>query len=202
VMDASGNLFGTTFYGGSSSGCSFGCGSVYELSPGSSGWTEKVLYSFTGGNDGSAPESALILDGQGDLFGTAGAGGNTGCIGVPGGCGTVFELQFNRGNFTFVSLYDFNGTDGWKPGGLVLDSQGNLYGMTNLGGTGWGNVYELSPGTKGQWSESDIYDFTNGDDGGQPAPTASMIFDNAGKLYGTTFTGGKKGVGVLFTIVP
>jgi uncharacterized repeat protein (TIGR03803 family) len=205
TLDADGNLYGGTAVGGVLN-CSFGCGTVFELSPGSSGWTESVLYSFTGASDGMFSDSGLIFDAKSNLFGTARGGGSTNCIGYPNGCGTVFELVPSGGKWSFTLLYDFTGTDGWSPCGLVFDTQGDLYGMTTLGGSGNGNVFELSPKVGGGWAESTVYDFTGLKDGGQPAPDASLILDTAGNLYGTAYVGGKKrsynGLGVVFEIVP
>jgi hypothetical protein len=98
ALDAGGNVYGTTSAGGDIDACTYvsgrpGCGVVYELSPGADGrWHETVLHTFTGGNDGAIPWTAPILDGDGNLYGTTSAGGNTGaCYGY--GCGVIFEIE-------------------------------------------------------------------------------------------------------------
>jgi uncharacterized repeat protein (TIGR03803 family) len=159
VLDRVGNLYGTTFRGGSN-GCSVdengGCGTVFQLSPnGSGGWTETNLYSFQGENDGGNPAAGLIFDQSGNLYGTTQLGGGTGCSGA--GCGTVFELSpIAGGAWTENVLYSFEGGgDGSYPeAGLIFDKNGNLYGTTSVGGgsgcasyggSGCGTAFELSP---------------------------------------------------------
>jgi uncharacterized repeat protein (TIGR03803 family) len=167
---------------------------------GATAQTEKILYSFTGGSDGGAPQGGLVLDGKGNLYGTTQQGGsNSG--------GTVFELTPNsNGTWTEQVLYSFTGlfgnSDGAFPyGSLVFDSKGNLYGTTVFGGTSFqGTVFELSPGTNGTWTENILYNFTGGADGGAPYGPGLSI-DRAGNLYGTTNTGGSNGFGVVFEVV-
>jgi uncharacterized repeat protein (TIGR03803 family) len=146
IFDASGNLYGTTYWGGV-----YGAGTVFELSPnGQGGWTEEVLYSFnTNGSDAQDPYAGLIFDASGNLYGTSQYGGSgTGCQ-DNGGCGAIFELSPDAGQWTETVLYNFNdnGTDGFDPvGGLVFDSLGNLYTTTIEGGDdGYGTVVELTP---------------------------------------------------------
>jgi uncharacterized repeat protein (TIGR03803 family) len=202
IFDSSGNLYGTTLYGGGSA-CSFedsaGCGTAFELSPnGSGGWTETVLYSFVGGSDGKVPSSGLIFDKAGNLYGTTEYGGGTGCSGA--GCGAAFELSPNgSGGWTETVLYRFcsatNCTDGALPQGLIFDGSGNLYGTTSSGGQSTcfqggqcGTVFELSPNGSGGWTETVLYSFEGGSDGFSPTP--GLIFDRSGNLYGTTQYGG------------
>jgi hypothetical protein len=136
IVDRSGNLYGTTEHGGKTDhGCGIGCGVVFELTPnGGGGWTEKVLYRFAGGNDGSNPIAGLIFDGAGNLYGTT-TGGGTG-----GFEGTVFKLTPKKdGTWSESVLYSFcsftNCTDGGLPNaGVILDHVGNLYGTTVFGG--------------------------------------------------------------------
>jgi hypothetical protein len=135
VLDSVGNLYSVTQAGGSFNGnlCStFGCGLAYELSPGASGWTETVLYTFTGGSDGAYPISQLQLDSKGNVFGIALAGGVSGCYGG-GGCGTVFALSPNGSGWKFTAVYSFSGTDGEPPRGIVFDPNGNLVGAADGG---------------------------------------------------------------------
>lgn len=185
TMDAAGNLYGTAAGGGAHS-----VGLVFELMPGTGGnWTEKVLHNFNG--DG-APLSGLILDGRGNLYGTGGAGG----------VGLVFELMPGTGgSWAEKVLYNFNVTDGLRPaGGLLFGASGNLYGTTEYGGAnGYGTVYELKRGTGGNWTETVLYSFANnGTDGAYP--TASLIADAAGNLYGTTSNGTTAFGGTVFEL--
>jgi len=131
VFDQAGNIYGTTYGGGSS-----GNGTVFELSPSNGGWTENVLYSFRGNNDGALPTAGVLFDNAGNLYGTTVAGGiNEG--------GTVYELTHSVSGWTETILYDFNeaGPSGYYPfGGLIFDSSGNLYGTTSLGGVNGGGT--------------------------------------------------------------
>jgi len=141
VLDPEGNLYGTTVNGGSSTGCDgFGCGVVYELST----TGETILHTFTGEADGGDPQSGVIRDSNGTLFGTTDSGGKTGCLGLQG-CGVVYMLALT-GQYT--NLYTFTGAaDGGNPqAGLVRDSAGNLYGTTYVGGKqGLGTVFKVTP---------------------------------------------------------
>jgi uncharacterized repeat protein (TIGR03803 family) len=162
--------------------------------------TEKVLYSFTGGTDGQFPNSGVVFDQSGNLFGTTSSGGTGGYGGV------VFELTPDRaGGWTEIVLHTFgqNGiTDGYSASGsLVFDKAGNLYGTTTNGGLhSAGVVYELSPVTGGGWTYSVIHNFgVSKNDGG--APTGVTI-DSVGSLYGTTYSGGVHGGGVAYQLTP
>ncbi len=197
IFDQSGNLYGTTYERGSGDFASnYGCGTAFELSPNGSGaWMETRLYNFQGNSDGYAPTSGLIFDQAGNLYGTASAGGGTGCGGP--GCGTVFELSpSGSGGWTEVTLYSFqDGSDGGSPvAGLIFDKNGNLYGTDLEGdtacnsGIGCGTVFELSPNGSGGWTESPLYNFQGGSDG--MFPFSGVIFDRTGNLYGTTVYGG------------
>ncbi|MGC1372029.1 MAG: choice-of-anchor tandem repeat GloVer-containing protein [Candidatus Sulfotelmatobacter sp.] len=190
VLDASGNLYGTTQVGGAN-----GDGTVFELSPGEDGaWTETIPHNFDfGAGDGADPDAAMTFDAQGNLYGTTSEGG-TGICNVEG-CGTVFELSpQSDGTWTETILHNFvaNGTDGYEPGSgtLVFDSKGNLYDTIPEGGTyGYGVVYELSPVGGGTWTETILHSFNpNGTDG--YFPKSGVILDPEGNLYGTTYNGG------------
>ncbi len=150
-------------------------------------WKEKVLHNFGTGVGGLSPQSALISDAAGNLYGTTSEGGTY-------GGGTAFELSpAAGGGWTETVLHNFNqnGTDGAFPdAGLVFDAAGNLYGTTSAGGLYYdGTVFELSPAVGGGWTETMLHNFIdNGTDGVRPE--AGLIFDAAGNLYGTTITGG------------
>lgn len=132
TADSAGNLYGVTFYGGT-----YGNGVVYKLSPSSSGWDVSVLYSFNpGAGDGWGATSPPILDGAGNLYGTAEFGGTGGC-GVFG-CGMVYELTPSENGSTWKEtvLHEFDNTDGRQiHAGLTMDAAGNLYGAAAVGGT-------------------------------------------------------------------
>jgi uncharacterized repeat protein (TIGR03803 family) len=138
TIDAAGNLYGTTYNGGI-----HGRGTVFELTPREGGgWTETVLHSFGNGSDGANPYAGLIIDANGNLYGTTLAGGiHT--------AGTAFELSPRQGGgWTETILHSFgNGTDGNSPyAGLIFDASGNLYGTTLEGGIhSYGVVFEITP---------------------------------------------------------
>lgn len=172
IMDAAGNLYGTTFGGGA-----FGNGTVFKLDPSGN---ETVLYSFTGGSDGSFPSAALIMDAIGNLYGTTAGGGSAGSA-CTLACGTVFKLD-TSGNETVLHSFT-GGTDGSDPtAGLIMDAAGNLYGTTFTGGLGgiYGTVFKLDS----SGNETVLHRFTGGSDGASPA--GALVMDAAGNLYGTT----------------
>jgi uncharacterized repeat protein (TIGR03803 family) len=179
VRDAAGNLYGTTISGGvgaCTDGDLSGCGVVFKVTPAGK---EIVLYSFTGGADGAAPQRGLQLDAKGNLYGTTPSGGAY-------GFGTVFKVDQN-GNETV--LYSFTGgADGGNPySGLVRDAQGNLYGVAGP------VVFTLDE--KG--NETVLYTFTGGADG---SPNGRLLRDANGNLYGTTAGGGTYGFGKVFKL--
>jgi uncharacterized repeat protein (TIGR03803 family) len=177
ITDSAGNFYGTTESGGAS-----GNGTVFKLSPTG---VETVLHSFAGfPSDGTDPEAGLIRDSAGNLYGTTRFGGTTHTCGT-GGCGTIFKVAPDG---TETVLYSFPGPpEGKEPlGGLILDSAGNLYGSTSVGGTlGNGNVFMLAP----DGTESVLHSF-----GGHPTdgtfPRGDLIRGSAGNFYGTTGAGG------------
>lgn len=174
---------------------------IFLLGVSAFGQTESVLYNFTGGSDGSGPTGNLIFDAVGNLYGTTDAGGvNDG----NGGKGVVFELvSAGAGAWTEAVLYAFQGgpSDGQVPdGGVVSDTAGNLYGVTDFGGAhNLGTVYELSPAVGG-WTEKTIYNFAGGTDGA--SPNGGLVLDTAGNLYGTTYQGGSENLGTVFELSP
>jgi uncharacterized repeat protein (TIGR03803 family) len=192
VFDEAGNLYGVTSQGGGT-GCSHGCGTVYELTRNAKGkWVESVLYAFTGGSDGGNPSSPLVMDQVGNLYGTTQLGGDASCD--FGSCGTVFQLSPDgNGHWTETVIHAFaGGSDGAMPflGGVIFDSSGNLYGTTSVGGTfDAGTVFELTPSQGGTWKETILYSFEGGTDGDSPG--AGLVFFG-GALYGTTYAGGNE----------
>jgi uncharacterized repeat protein (TIGR03803 family) len=195
ILDAAGNLFGTTQLGGTNN-----AGTVFELIATALGpWTEKILYSFSLNGDGTSPMVGVIFDGAGNLYGTTGSGGaNSG--------GTVYQLSpHSDGSWTETILYSF-ALQSEPDGSLILDKAGNIYGATINGGAhGVGVVYELSPQTDGSWAESILHNFNaNGTDGFNAF--TGMIFDRAGNLYGATMSGGVheglNGKGTIFRLTP
>ena len=188
VRDPAGNLYGTTFYGGSSKNCYQGCGTVFKLD---TAGAETVLHSFTGTPDGNWPLARLVRDATGNLYGTTHQGGAF-------GWGMVFKLDTTG---TETVLYSFaGGADGGEPDAeLILDAAGNLYGTTHYGGgggcqDGCGTVFKLD--TAG--TETVLYRFQGNPDGG--SPIAGLIRDAAGNLYGTTLYGGAVGKGIVFKL--
>jgi len=196
--------------------------------PASAEWNEKVLYSFQGVPDGQLPMGGVVFDSAGNLYGATGQGGATDCSPL-GDCGTVFQLappEKQGDPWSETVLYTFKGqqqSDGDAPsGGLLIDSQGNLYGVTAYGGTGncvllgvkagCGTVYELSPPQQkgGAWTETALYSFPTAKQG--YVPNGDLVFDSASNLYGATTFGGTKGTtcdefyggqcGVVFELSP
>jgi hypothetical protein len=179
--------------------------------PASAAWKEKVLYSFTGGSDGSTPAGGVVFDSTGNLYGANILGGAKGSGCPSGGCGVVFEISPPKqkgGAWTQATIYTFQGfnqgNDGFSPyGGLIIDAKGNLYGTTAYGGTGsctllggrWGcgTAYELSPPQQkgGKWTEKILYSLQGGKDG--YFAWGDLVFDANGNLYGATQFGGGKG---------
>lgn len=185
-------FYGVTFNGGS------GPGVVYEIAPRPTPcktafcpWNLTPLHTFDF-NDGNGPQGTLIRDASGNLYGTTMAGG-AGC--QPDGCGTVFEVD-SQGQYKL--LYSFNGSDGNEPqGGLLLDKAGNLYGTTWAGGLyNDGTVFKLDP--NGMLTV--LWNFMGGADGANP--TAGVIADQNGNLYGTTQFGGRYNDGVVYEVLP
>jgi uncharacterized repeat protein (TIGR03803 family) len=197
IFDSSGALYGVTTQGGkNSSSCSpyAGCGVVFKLTPPAAGqtqWTETVLYAFLGGNDGYMPNGGLIFDTGGALYGTTQSGGAA-------NYGTAFQLI---GGVESVIHTFQGGNDGALPlAGMIFDTSGALYGVTASGGpSNAGTVFKLTPSSSG-WNETVLYAFTGGKDGG--SPSARLIFDTSGALYGTTRVGGTRGAGAVFKLTP
>jgi uncharacterized repeat protein (TIGR03803 family) len=210
TFDASGNLYGTTEFGGIYNAGYYG--TVFKLTSGTDGrWNEKVLHNFDfNGTDGYNPLAGLVLDSSGNLYGTTDTGGNT-------TNGTVFEMTPGKnGSWTEKVLYNFTGgSDGsLSNSGLVRDSAGSLYSTTVAGGDphctyggGCGTVFKLTPDAKGKWTFTTIHMFQEKDGA---FPGGGLIFDGDGNLYGVTNQGGayksggceNLGCGTVFKLTP
>jgi uncharacterized repeat protein (TIGR03803 family) len=201
TFDASGNLYGTSLYGGA-----YNCGTVFMLTRQTSGpWPETNLFDFNCGSTGNFPVGGLNFDSAGNLYGTTTYGGTD-------GVGIVFELTpSSSGPWTETVLHNFTtGSDGGWPGHeiLIFDSAGALYGTASQGAdgscvawfTGCGVVFKLIPHPGGSWTYQVIHSFTGGDDGG--VPVFGITFDEAGNLYSTTYQGGAFGYGNVFELIP
>jgi len=188
TLDAAGNIYGTTSAGGANT-----FGTVFQLTPSGSGWTENILHDFQNVDDGGVPYAGLISDKAGNFYGAATEGGT-------GGGGTIFELSPAQSGWTFTVLYTI---PGWGISGafrdLILDASGNLYGTTHCDGTySAGTVYKLTPAS-GSWGFTSLYVFTGASDG--LYSYSNLVFSH-GSIYGTTNQGGANGLGVVFKVVP
>ncbi len=191
TIDAAGNLYGTTSTGGN--GRANG-GTVFELLPGTSGWTEKVIYNFCSvgqGNtclDGTMPMAGVTFDRVGNLYGTTEAGGN-----FQGG-GSVYKLVPSGNGWTEIVLKSSKQLLGANPMGTVsLDPLGNIYSSTSAAGQGGnGSIFRLSPNGGGT-----AFEF-NGTDGARPTAGVTIAF---GALYGTASVGGTNSSGTVFKII-
>lgn len=171
LFDSAGNMYGATFFGGANN-----LGAVYELAPGSGGWTESVAYSFSQNNQSlgvSLPAGYLAIDQAGNLYGAAYCNDTIGCF-----YGAVFQLQPSQSGWSLNALYQFNGLNGYAPIGVIRDSSGNVYGVTTgAAGNDSGTIYEVSP-SNGSWTYNLVYDFGFEDD------ASGLVIDSAGNLYG------------------
>lgn len=215
TMDRAGNFYGSAALGGNyGSNCpETGCGTVFKIKYGGTGWVFEPLYAFKGGNDSNAPYAPVTIGSNGTLYGTTTA---LGC--APGFCppthGTVFNITPSPNipanafaPWPETVLYTFgDGLDGAYPetGGVVFDAAGNIYGATPAGGGspgcpgGCGTVYQLSR-SGDQWSETILYTFIGASDGNGPQ---GVTFDNAGNLYGITSGAGAYNCGTVFKLTP
>jgi hypothetical protein len=188
ATDASGNLWGSTGSGG------FGAGNVFELTDSNGVWIESVLHNFTGYADGTFPEGGVTLDAAGNVYGTTFIDGPA--------AGNVYQLLANS-DWAFDIVYSFvDIPSGGNPNsGVTLDSSGNIYGSTSMGGVkGGGTVFELS-NEGGSWTIHLLYSFS----GGEGPQLSKLIFDQAGNLYGTTYSDGpvpNHSYGTAFKLTP
>jgi len=217
VFDSSGNLYGTTFSGGTGCG-GLGCGTVFELERSGDTWIENVLYRFTGGSDGSDPVGSLTLDSHGNIYGTAAFGGGNTCVNGDGTtCGVVFRLSpTGAGTWAETVLHSFQGTDGANPYvGVTLappelcaapeNGSAENSGRVCIFGTATngahtdiepgGVVFQISPGVQ-TWNYKMLYEFP----GGCGGPGGPLLLDKSGTLYGMTHLGGQYCSGSVFTL--
>lgn len=187
IPDAMGNLYGTTYFGGT-----VGLGSVFKLTKAGK---FTVLYSFRGSTDGAFPVGALLSDLKGNLYGTASEGGDLSC-GNGSGCGAVLKLD-KTGKETTLFSFTGSSTGAFPYSALISDAKGNLLGTTSRGGTaGFGTAFRLTKAGK----ETVLHNFLGGNDG--VTPYAGLISDAKGDLYGTTYQGGGDGAGTVFELIP
>jgi len=185
IFDSAGNLYGSTNYGGANN-----FGTVYELSPTQSGWSETTLYSFT--SDTGPGAGGLAMDAHGNLFGMTGD--------IDDSFNVAFELTPQDGGWSFSVLHTFGEQEATPVVGPTLDSQGNLYGPLPTGGdSGDGEIFQLTH-SGDQWTYSPFYQFIPCMDG--CFPFGAVTFDANGNMYGTTSQGGPDGVGVVWEITP
>jgi uncharacterized repeat protein (TIGR03803 family) len=191
VFDQAGNLYGTTTTGGA-----YARGTVYELTPSEGGWTQTVLYSFTGGQDGASPYGGVIFDPVGNLWGTTYQGGDPGC-----GCGTVFELSPSESGWIFNLVHAFTGvSDGAYPTAGLVYGAGSLFGTTKYGGLSKGLCEFFGCGTIFSVVSGSSYRvWTNFLPKTGFQPQAGLFFDpERNCLFGTTEWGSYAGLGTVF----
>jgi uncharacterized repeat protein (TIGR03803 family) len=179
TFDRTGNLYGTTVHGGSQR-----LGSVFQLTPSGSSWSEQTLYSFPGNNQGTFPLAGLVADQAGNFYGATFIDG------------WVFELTPSGGGWNYNNIYELSGG---PQSDLTIDAQGNLYGTSPAGGQGQGFVFKLSQ-VGGVWTFTDLHDFAGADDGAYPG--GSVILDASGNIYGVTSQGGTFGYGTAWMLTP
>jgi uncharacterized repeat protein (TIGR03803 family) len=195
TIDRQGNLYGTAVTGGSG-GCEGGCGVVYKLTHSNGTWNQTVIYAFTGADDGSGPGARVTVDRSGNVYGMTPTGGTY-------GAGTIYKLQPNAGSYTFQVIHTFTGGNDGSSGsaGRMLLDHGRLYGAATTGGTyGNGVVFELTPTTVGEWDFRTLYSFHGQPDGS--FPYGALLRASSGKIYGTTYYGGRNGIGSVYELSP
>jgi uncharacterized repeat protein (TIGR03803 family) len=191
VADKNGALYGGTLAGGSSN-CPFGCGTLYKLTPGKSGYTFSLLHTFLGTPDAGQVVGPLVFDNQGALYGTTQLGGTS-------NAGAVFKLTPGKSGYSESVIYNTGSA------GVAIDKHGSLYGTGgggtgNCGGSPCGMVFKLTP-TKSGYSARIIYSFKDYTDANNPV-AALTVDDSTGTLYGTSQYGGSKFNGTVFNLIP
>ena len=190
AFDQAGNLYGTTFAGGSAD-----FGVVFQLVPSGPGWTNNVLHSFQNTSDGAYPDGGVLLDSSGNVYGSTTTNGS-------GGGGTVYQLTQAGASWNFDIVYNLlsHTPDSGPYSQLTMDGSGNLYGTTHYAGLhDQGTVFKLTLGNGG-WTYTSLHDFDCSTDGCDPA--GGVAIDNQGNLYGTTAYGGANNMGVVWEITP
>jgi len=199
IFGQEGSIYGTTIFGGA-----YNAGTVFKLARSSGGWTETVLYSFTGQSDGLNPYGGVVFDNAGNLYGTTLYGGDVNPP-LSYGYGVVFKLTPSGSGWTESSyMFQDGANDGGLPfAGPTIDSAGNLYGTASVGGdlncswqvyAGCGTVFQ-------GFAPSAIYSFTgSGSFGSPPGPEAQLAVDAAGDMYGTTLQAGANRFGSVFKL--
>ena len=198
VFDSAGNLYGTTDMGGEGDQ-----GTVYEITRSGGGWVENSIFQFDSGPDGGIPNAGMVIDQAGNLYGTTYQGGDPTCLFGDLACGVVFELSPTSSGWVETVLHTFqNGSDGADPlGGLIADSNGNLYGTTSIGGAnGGGTVFKLTR-SGSNFTFSVLYSLT-GNPRSQIGPEGLLALDSSGNLYGITNSEGPQSAGNLFELTP
>ena len=182
ILDRKGNLYGTALQGGANND-----GVVFKITPKGD---ETTLYSFAGGSDGDKPEAGVVIDKNGNLYGTTNLGG-------PSDQGTAFRLATD-GTETVLHAFTGGSDGGYPQANLLLDSAGDLYGTTVSGGRGCsdgcGTIFKIAP----DGTFTTLYTFAGGDDGW--FIMAGLIADRKGNLYGTAQVGGSHGFGTVFRL--
>ena len=193
------------FYGVTREGGAHGFGTVFLVTPqaGGTNWSETILYSFAGTGDAGFPSGGLVADQAGNLYGVTLLGGTN-------NLGAVYQLSpptTEGESWTETVIFSFSGPDGTLPSGqLQFDQTGALYGTTDGGGSlQEGTVFQLAPSSRpgGSWTQSVLYNFSGGRDGGNPV--AGVVIDNMGRIFGTASTGGFGRPfpgGVIFRLTP
>jgi uncharacterized repeat protein (TIGR03803 family) len=175
IFDGAGNLYGTTLEGGPN-----GRGVVFELTPDGMGWSETVLYSPAKGQPGSYPQTGLIMDPAGNLYGAT--------------LGGVFELSPSGGGWTARKICSVAAHDAIVAG-LTMDAAGNIFGNSQA------TVFELTPNGKGGWLKHVLHKFTGSPSDGAAAE-GTPVLDQVGNIYGTTEAGGLDGYGTVYEVSP
>jgi uncharacterized repeat protein (TIGR03803 family) len=180
VFDSAGNLYGSTFEGGTNNS-----GVIFELSPAGKGWTETVAYSFCNQfecADGEYPTSGPIMDSAGNIFGVSANG--------------AFELSPSGGGWAEHTIYGYNGVN-QNSATLTMDAAGNLFGIVYIHTPKieYSKVFELSPDGSGGWTPTVLHKF------GGVGAYGTLVLDQAGSLYGTT-AGSSKHDGTVFKLSP
>jgi len=199
IFDNMGNFYGTVAILGDACIDGGRCAKVFELSQSGGVWTETTLYTFNG-NGVLRLSQGVVRDSAGNLYGAALTAGNEKACNS--GCGFIYELSPISGGWSYKVIHVFSGTNGSQPTLPMVDGAGNLYGTTESGGStdpnSLGVVYELTKTAAGGYIETVLHRFTGGNDGG--VPTAPLVMDGSGNLYGTALQGGTHGSGTVYKL--